>query len=78
MSHFGQESKDKKSANMKLTTTTLKVDWPFNVGHGKSVEVDVPIAKNDKVVKKDTEIRLLNITTGQKRKAELQINLRDI
>ena len=72
------ETKDKKSANMKLTTTTLKVDWPFNIGHGKSVEVLVPIAKNDKVVKKDTEIRLLNITTGQKRKAQMQINVGDI
>ena len=72
------ETKDKKSANMKLTTTTLKVDWPFNIGHGKSFEVLVPIAKNDKVVKKDTEIRLLNITTGQKRKAQMQINVGDI
>ena len=72
------ETKDKKSANMKLTTTTLKVDWPFNIGQGKSIEVDVPIAKNDKVVKKDTEIRLLNITTGQKRKAQMQLKVGDI
>ena len=72
------ETKDKKSANMKLTTTTLKVDWPFNIGHGKSVEVLVPIAKHDKVVKKDTEIRLLNITTGQKRKAQMQLKVGDI
>ena len=69
------ETKDKKSANMKPLMHTLKVPWPFNNGKSNVVEVNVPIAKNDKVIKKHTEIRLLNTATGgsKKRKAEMSI-----
>ena len=61
-------------ANMKLITKMQKVIWPVQIGKSTSVEVMVQIATNDQPIKKHTEIRLLNISKGgKKRKAEMSI-----
>ena len=71
------ETKDNKFANMKLIIATLQIDWPSNIGIGKSVEVKLPIAQNDKVIKQRTG--LLSIPTGgKKRKADMSVCLGDI
>ena len=75
---MSDEKKDNKLANMKLDITSEQVNWPVDIGAGKHVEVKVPVAVNDKSIQKHTEIRLLKITGGTKRKATLSVCVGDI
>ena len=70
------ERKDEKNANMTLGSVKVNVDWPFDIGFGKSVTVIVPVAKSKKQIKPEEEIRLLSLAPAKKRKA-MEISLSD-
>ena len=76
---FWRMGRDKDAANANMTCGTLKfqIDWPIDVGNGKSVNVNVPIAKNNKAIKPEHEIKLHVVAKPSKRKA-MEISMSDI
>ena len=64
-----RRNKDAKLSNIAMVVKTISVPWPVDVGKGKSVEVTVPVAINNKQIKRHTEIRLLEKSNTNKRKA---------
>ena len=55
-----EENKEAKHANMKWDVSTQTVNWPVDIGLGKTVSVNVCVATNTKIIKPNTEIRILN------------------
>jgi hypothetical protein len=74
---MSEEKKEPKHANMKSSYVEEIVNWPINIGLGKSVSVRVPVAINSKVVKKNYELRLLASTIDSKKRKALELSLLD-
>ena len=55
-----EENKDAKHANMKWDVSTQTINWPVDIGLGKTVSVNVCVATNTKIIKPNTEIRIFS------------------
>ena len=51
------ERKDAKLANMSWALMTKTMQWPIDIGLGKTVDVAITVAKNSKVIKSKHEVR---------------------
>ena len=54
----GEEKKDAKFANLKWSKVTENVHWPFDIGYGQKVEVEIPCLVLSKDVQVDTELHV--------------------
>ena len=63
---------------MTLSASKVKVEWPVDMEKSKTVDVQVPMATNDKKIKNNTEVRMLNITINKKRKTHMAVCVADI
>jgi hypothetical protein len=69
-----EEKKEAKCANMKRTTVSNVVTWPIDIGLGKTVNVDVTVAINHKVIRANSEIRVFSYVE-KKRTYDMPLNV---
>ena len=69
-----QTEKDtKKIANLVKHNIVVPVNWPFDVGLGEIVNVEVPTLVLSKAVSADNELKVFGATTSKKAKFQLSV-----
>jgi hypothetical protein len=68
------DRKDVKQTNMKWSTLKEVVTWPIDTGRGKTVQVNITVAINTKVIQPNHEIRVYTASDKKRKIMEVSVD----